>query len=134
FQASSPYQKADTVQALHPALERLVKLKRSTSRKIGPGRPWSDDEEKDLPLESDDKIDLSACHAQAGVEEIAAMHERTKGAIWALLEKLGRIERKDFPGSTPHPPTADNAKFTPTPRPTSNLPPPDTDGNDVYPF
>jgi len=50
----------------------------------------------------DDKVD---------VEEIAAKHERTKGAIWARLEKLGRIQRKDFPGSTPHPPTSAKADF-----------------------
>lgn len=134
FPSSSPYQQADTVRALHLALEGLTKLRRSTVRKTGPGRPWTEDEEQELLRQFDDKIDLSACDAQAGVEEIAAKHERTKGAIWARLEKLGRIQRKDFPGSTPHPPTADNAKFTPTPPPTGNLPPPDTDGNDDYPF
>lgn len=125
FPSSSPYQQADTVRALHLALEGLGKLKRSTARKTGPGRPWSEDEEKELLRQFDDKID---------VEEIAAKHERTKGAIWARLEKLGRIQRKDFPGSTPHPPTAGNATFTPTPPPTGNLPPPDPDGNDDYPF
>ena len=97
FPASSPYQQADTVRALHLALEGLAKLKRSTARKTGPGRPWSEEEEKDLLRKFDDKVD---------VEEIAQEHERTKGAIWARLEKLGRIQRKDFPGSTPHPPTS----------------------------
>lgn len=95
FPASSPYQQADTVRALHLALEGLGKLKRSTARKTGPGRPWTEDEEKELVRQFDDKVD---------VEEIAAKHERTKGAIWARLEKLGHIQRKDFPGSTPHPP------------------------------
>ena len=96
FPSGSPYQQADTVRALHLALEGLTKLRRSTARKTGPGRSWTEDE-----------------------EEIAAKHERTKGAIWARLEKLGRIQRKDFPGSTPHPPTSDNASFASTLRPAS---------------
>ena len=95
--SDSPYQQADTVRALHLALEGLTKLRRSTTRKTGPGRAWTEDEEQELLREFDDKLD---------VEEIAAKHERTKGAIWARLEKLGRIQRKDFPGSTPHPPTS----------------------------
>ena len=85
FPPGSPYQQADTVRALHLALEGLTKLRRSTTRKTGPGRAWTEDEEKDLLREFDDKID---------VEEIAAKHERTKGAIWARLEKLGRIQRQ----------------------------------------
>lgn len=97
FPSDSPYQQADTVRALHMALEGLTKLRRSTARKTGPGRAWTEDEEQELLREFDDKLD---------VEEIAAKHERTKGAIWARLEKLGRIQRKDFPGSTPHPPTS----------------------------
>jgi len=102
FPSSSPYQQADTIRALHLALEGLKKLKRSTSQKTGPGRPWSEDEEQELLRQFDNKID---------VEQIAKDHDRTKGAIWARLEKLGRIQRKDFPGATPHPPTSDNANF-----------------------
>ncbi len=120
FPSGSPYQQADTVRALHLALEGLAKLRRSTSRKTGPGRAWTEDEEQELLREFDAKLDLSACDAQAGVEEIAAKHERTKGAIWARLEKLGRIQRKDFPGSTPHPPTSAKADFGVTGPPTSN--------------
>ena len=106
FPSDSPYQQADAVRALHLALEGLSKLRRSTARKTGPGRAWTEDEEQELLREFDDKLD---------VEEIAAKHERTKGAIWARLEKLGRIQRKDFPGSTPHPPTAARADFADTP-------------------
>lgn len=58
FPSSSPYQQADTVRALHLALEGLAKLKRSTARKTGPGRPWSEDEEKDLLRKFDDKVDV----------------------------------------------------------------------------
>ena len=113
FASDSPYQHADTVRALHLALEGLTKLRRSKARKTGPGRPWNEDEEKELLREFDDKID---------VEEIAAKHERTKGAIWARLEKLGRIQRKDFPGSTPHPPRS-GAVPEPTPSEQSDAPP-----------
>ncbi|MGI6301056.1 MAG: hypothetical protein ACOX52_08375 [Verrucomicrobiota bacterium] len=123
FPASSPYQQADTVRALHLAIEGLAKLKRSTARKTGPGRPWSEEEEKNLLRKFDDKVD---------VEEIAKEHEPTKGAIWARLEKLGRIQRKDFPGSTPHPPRS-GAAPEPTPA-TGNMSPPTPEGNDDYPF
>ena len=114
FPSDSPYQQADTVRALHLALEGLTKLRRSTARMTGPGRAWIDDEEQELLREFDDKLD---------VEEIAARHERTKGAISARLEKLGRIQRKDFPGSTPHPPTSARADFAGTPAPRSDVPP-----------
>ncbi len=128
--SGSPYQQADTVRALHLALEGLTKLRRSTSRKTGPGRAWTEDEEQELLREFDAKVD---------VEEIAAKHERTKSAIWARLEKLGRIQRKDFPrpepveraGSTPHPPTAARADFgAPRPPPAAELP----EGPDNCPF
>ena len=39
FPSDSPYQQADTVRALHLALEGLTKLRRATERKAGPGRP-----------------------------------------------------------------------------------------------
>lgn len=73
FASDSPYQQADTVRALHLALEGLTNLRRSKARKAGPGRPWSEDKEKELLRQFDDKID---------VEEIAAKHERAKGAIF----------------------------------------------------
>jgi len=99
FPPDSPYQQADTVRALYLALEGLDRLKRSKSRAhSGPpkaGKPWTEDEEKRILEQFDAKVD---------VEEIAKELERTKGSIWARLEKLGRVQRKDFPGSTPHPP------------------------------
>lgn len=105
FPYGSPYQQADTVRALHLALEGLNKLTRSMTRKVGPGRAWTEDEEQELLRAFDDKVD---------VQEIAARHERTKGAIWARLEKLGRIQRKDCSGSPPHPPRS-GAMPEPTP-------------------
>lgn len=114
FPSDSPYQQADTVRALHLALDGLTKLRRATARKTGPGRAWTDEEEQKL---------LQAFDAKVDVEQIARDHERTKGAIWARLEKLGRIQRKDFPGLTPHPPTASRADFADTPAPRSDVPP-----------
>lgn len=80
FPSGSPYQQADTVRALHLALEGLTKLRRA----------WTEDEEREFLREFDDKLD---------VEEIAAKHERTKGAIWARLEKLGRDNGFSLPGT-----------------------------------
>ena len=117
FPSDSPYQQADTVRALHLALEGLTKLRRSTARKSGSGRAWTDEEEQKL---------LQAFDAKVDVEQIARDHERTKGAIWARLEKLGRIQRKDFAGSTPQPPTAARADFGPASQPPS-APPIDPD-------
>lgn len=97
FPSSSAYQQADTVRALHLALEGLKKLKRSTARKTGPGRPWTEDEEKEMLRQFDDKID---------VEQIAAKHERTKGAIWSRLEKLGRVKPRSFTGASSDPSAA----------------------------
>ena len=56
FVSDSPYQQADTVRALHLALEGLAKLRRSKARKTGPGRPWNEDEEKELLRQFDDKV------------------------------------------------------------------------------
>jgi len=90
FPSSSAYQQADTVRALHLSLEGLKKLKRSTSRKTGPGRLWTENEENELLRQFDDKID---------VDQIAKEHDRSKGAIWSRLEKLGRISRRDVSGA-----------------------------------
>lgn len=38
------------------------------------------------------------------VQKLADGVDPTTGAIWARLEKVGRIQRKDFAGSTPYPP------------------------------
>jgi hypothetical protein len=126
FPAGSPYQQADTVRALYLALDGLDRLKRVKERQAdGPpkaGRPWTKDEEQRMLQQFDAKVDVAA---------IAQELNRTSGAIWARLEKVGRIQRKDFArpepveraGSTPHPPTAVRADFG-TPRsPRSDAPP-----------
>jgi hypothetical protein len=59
------------------------------------GRPWTKDEEQRMLQQFDAKVDVAA---------IAQELNRTTGAIWARLEKIGHIQRKDFAGSTPCPP------------------------------
>ena len=119
---SSVYQQADTVRALHLALEGLDRLKRVKERiHSGPpkaGRPWTKDEEDKMLQQFDGKVD---------VKLIAQELNRTPGAIWARLEKVGRIQRKDYPGSNPFPPPRSGSP--------SAQPPTDPDTkNDPLPF
>ena len=121
FPSDSPDQIADTVRALHLALEGLDRLKRVKERiHSGPpkaGRPWTKDEEDKMLQQFDGKVD---------VKLIAQELNRTPGAIWARLEKVGRIQRKDFPGSSPYPPRSGS-------QPTQ--PPTDPDAkNEPFPF
>jgi hypothetical protein len=121
FPSDSLYQQADTVRALHLALEGLDRLKRYKERiHSGPpkaGRPWTKDEETRMLQQFDAKVDVTA---------IAQELNRTPGAIWARLEKVGRIQRKDFSGSTPYPPRSGS-------QPTR--PPTDPDAKDEpFPF
>lgn len=108
FPPSSVYQQADTVRALHLALEGLDRLKRYKERiHSGPpkaGRPWTKDEEDKMLQQFDAKVDVTA---------IAQELNRTSGAIWARLEKIGRIQRKDYPGSTPYPPRSESQPTRP---------------------
>ena len=122
FPPASPYQQADTVRALYLALEGLDRLKRHKERiHSGPpkaGRPWTKDEEDKMLHQFDTKVD---------VKLIAQELNRTTGAIWARLEKVGRIQRKDYPGSTPYPPPRSGSQPT--------QPPTDPDRkNDPLPF
>ena len=110
--ASSVYQQADTVRALYLALEGLDRLKRSKARKTdGPpmsGQPWTTEEEQEVLRDFDAKID---------VNEIAAKHQRTTGAIWSRLEKLGRISpdrRRGGEGAEPSPRAPHIAPPSPT--------------------
>jgi len=122
FSSDSTYQNADTVRALHLALEGLDRLKRVKERiRSGPpkaGRPWTKDEETRMLQQFDAKVDVTA---------IAQELNRTTGAIWARLEKVGRIQRKDFSGSTPYPPRSGSQ---PIQAPTDDL----NTKNDPLPF
>ena len=90
FPSDSPYQHADTVRALYLALDGLEKLKRSAERQKtlppGAGRAWTPDEEQKLLQQFDAKVDVTA---------IANQLNRTTGAIWSRLEKLGRVKPRD---------------------------------------
>ena len=86
FPADSVYQRAQTVRALYAAAEALEKSERFERRKqqLPPktGEPWSEDEDRKL---------LAAFDAGRALQELAAAHERTMGAVRARLLKYGRI-------------------------------------------
>jgi hypothetical protein len=88
FPPNSPYQQADTVRALHMALEAMERGGRARApRVIDPNRPkaggpWTPEEEHRL---------CDAFTVQKPVPEIAAAHGRTPGAITSRLVKLGLI-------------------------------------------
>ena len=90
YSSDSPYQNADTVRALYLALDGLDRVKRSKGKKTdGPpkaGKPWTTEEEQRVLDQFDAKVDVS---------QISQELERTEGAIWARLEKLGRISKDD---------------------------------------
>ena len=90
FPADSAYQHADTVRALYLALDGLGKLKRSEQKQKvlpqGAGRPWTPEDEQKLLQRFDAKVDVTA---------IANEFNRTTGAIWSRLEKLGRVTPRD---------------------------------------
>ena len=96
---SSPYQNADTVRALQVALESLARPKRSRSSseegQSKSGKAWTDEDEKLMATMFDAKVN---------VEEIAVKLERTKGGVWARLEKIGRVSRDANGKVTVHPP------------------------------
>lgn len=86
FPPESPYQKAQTVRALYEAAAALEKFERFERRKAQmppkTGAPWSEDEDRKL---------LAAFDAGRALQELAAAHERTVGAVRARLLKYGRL-------------------------------------------
>ena len=86
FPSESAYQRAQTVRALYAAAEALEKAERFERRKrelpAKTGEPWSEDEDRKL---------LAAFDAGRALQELAAAHERTMGAVRARLLKYGRI-------------------------------------------
>ena len=86
FAADSVYQRAQTVRALYAAAEALEKAERFERRKrelpAKTGEPWTEDEDRKL---------LAAFDAGRALQELAAAHERTMGAVRARLLKYGRI-------------------------------------------
>ena len=65
------------------ALERNARVeKRKRELPAKTGEPWSEDEDRKL---------LAAFDAGRALQELAAAHERTMGAVRARLLKYGRI-------------------------------------------
>lgn len=87
FADDSPYQQPDTIRALSVAVKGLDRLERYEARMSNlpqnAGTPWTDEEQQML-IEAFDK--------GGTVKELAALHERTSGAIHSRLVSLGKIE------------------------------------------
>src|SRR4051812_34537809 len=82
FNADSPYQRPQVVRALYEAAACLERIERFDRRRqqMPPktGEPWSEDEDRKL---------LTAFDSGRSLQEIAASHERTMGAVRARLLK-----------------------------------------------
>lgn len=87
FSEDSPYQQPDNVRALYMAVQGLERLEKYEARTKNlpqnAGAPWTEEEETQL-LEAFDK--------GSSIKELAALHERTTGAIHSRLVSLGKIE------------------------------------------
>jgi hypothetical protein len=86
FPPESAYQRPQIVRALYEAATALERIERFERRKSQmpqkTGEPWSEDEDRKL---------LSGFDAGRALQELAAAHERTMGAVRARLLKYGRI-------------------------------------------
>ena len=86
FPADSSYQRPQVVRALYEAAGALERIERFERRKQQmpqkTGEPWTEDEDRKL---------LAAFDAGRALQELAAAHERTMGAVRARLLKYGRI-------------------------------------------
>ena len=87
FAADSPYQSPDVIRALYIAMRALEAPGRRRTRGQGAassnaGKPWSDDEDRQL---------LSAFDNGQPLAELAHAHGRTRGGIQARLIRHGRL-------------------------------------------
>jgi hypothetical protein len=86
FPPESAYQRPQVVRALYEAAAALERQERYDRRKAQmptkTGEPWTEDEDRKL---------LAAFDAGRALQELAAAHERTMGAVRARLLKYGRI-------------------------------------------
>ena len=86
FPPESAYQRPQVVRALYEAATALERAERFERRKAQlpakTGEPWTEDEDRKL---------LAAFDAGRALQELAAAHERTMGAVRARLLKYGRI-------------------------------------------
>jgi hypothetical protein len=86
FPAESAYQRPQVVRALYEAATALERIDRFDRRRAQmppkTGEPWTEEEDRKL---------LAAFDAGRALQELAATHERTMGAVRARLLKYGRI-------------------------------------------
>jgi hypothetical protein len=86
FPAESAYQRPHVVRALYEAANALERIERFDRRRsqLPPktGEPWTEEEDRKL---------LTAFDSGRALQELAAAHERTMGAVRARLLKYGRI-------------------------------------------
>ena len=87
FAADSPYQSPDVIRALYIAMRALEAPGRRRTRGQGAassnaGKPWSDDEDRQL---------LSAFDNGQPLAELVQAHGRTRGGIQARLIRHGRL-------------------------------------------
>ena len=86
FPPESAYQRPQVVRALYEAATALERIERFERRKAQlpskTGEPWSEDDDRKL---------LAGFDAGRALQELAAVHERTTGAVRARLLKYGRI-------------------------------------------
>src|SRR5712691_7077837 len=90
FPARSAYQRPLVVRALYEAASALERIERFERRKsqLPPktGEPWSEDEDRKL---------LAAFDAGRALQELAAAHERTMGAVRVRGGNVGHIIDED---------------------------------------
>jgi hypothetical protein len=86
FAPDSAYQRPQVVRALYQAAAALERIERFERRRAQmpqkTGEPWTEEEDRKL---------LAAFDAGRALQELAAAHERTMGAVRARLLKYGRI-------------------------------------------
>ena len=86
FPPDSAYQRPQVVRALYEAATALERIERFERRKAQmpakTGEPWTEEEDRKL---------LASFDAGRALQELAAAHERTMGAVRARLLKYGRI-------------------------------------------
>lgn len=86
FPPESAYQRPQVVRALYKAAAALERFERFERRRAQmpakTGEPWSEEEDRKL---------LAAFDAGRALQELAAEHQRTMGAVRARLLKYGRI-------------------------------------------
>ena len=88
FAADSPYQQVDVVRALFMATEVLKKVKDKNAPPVKGletrGKPWDEAE--------DEKLKNAFLEGKT-IEELAKIHQRTRGSIHSRLEKHQFIDR-----------------------------------------